>query len=311
MRFQSALVPLLAASAVDALPKNVVTLPPVPTTLSLPEIDPCDREFNSGDAKDSAKVWEKVGGDKYLDQLLNNDDEGPKDWSNRMFRDAGVGGSSGGTSYDCTRLGLESCGATAKCDAYDKPQAFFVHVSITNLYSAFNRMHEALQDTAIFDLAKGIDDIIDTFTKFNDDRQSDIIGMLIGAFVGGAALAGPFWKVGSPLTFVVGMLNLVNSMGQPDYKGDLQHALGQMFKDYSDNLEAGVEGFFKGDFSGTDITANKDKTIKLIKDAFSDGKMLDNQMVNDSVDAWIKSTKKAIVCHVPHNSYVYISRLND
>lgn len=290
MRSQSAVLPLLlAASAVNALPKNIE--PGI-------YISACNMTFNTGKAEDSTWVWQYTKADDYLNWLLEEDDEqkGPKDWTNRLFRDNEVGGSNGGTSFDCTRLGLDTCGRTEKCKEYDPPEAYLVHVSIANMYSAFNRMHEALQDTSIFNLAKGVDDIVDTFTSIKSDRMPDVMGMLIGIFVGSAALAGPNWHAAFPLSFLVGALNLGNSMmGEPDYEGDLKHQLGEMFKEQSDKLYSIVQCFFTGDFTDCGHT-DKDSVKKLIKSAFANGKMLDNKQVDKSVDAWIESSTKALVC---------------
>lgn len=232
MRVGFAVLPFVVAFA-HALPKNIASCGSglwCPEKLDDKGDDMCKLNVTEDSEGNAVAVWKITQADKYLDKVL---DDGIKGWTTHMFNDAGIK-----ESY-CGELNFNKCNV-GDCSDYDPKEAFFIHQSISNLNSAFEKMHEDLQDKAIESLAKGVSDIVDTFGDV--DTTSDVFSILIGATVAGSGLAGPAWKVGAPLTFLVGMLNIASGVySSKDYEGELEDKLGKMFGDFSDSLKTATK----------------------------------------------------------------------
>lgn len=237
------------------------------------------------------------GADAYLNSLLVN---GTEDWSDRLFKQSGIGGSkSGGSTYDCTRLGQDSCGPTAKCSDYESLGAFYVHASIVNYYNAMSRLYKELTEATIYDVTAGIDKITDLIAEPDQDFQW--LFTMVNALLGfGTALAGPAWQVAAPLTGLTGAVNTgaaISLATKPDpdeLSDDLTKALGKIFKMLADNLNDGTKQFFTGKVEDEDKTFDG-PTNSWIHAAFEDGKLLDKTRVDPSVDSLVDGIDKWLV----------------
>lgn len=209
-----------------------------------------------GLAKDGMpRTWKEVGAAAYLDDLLKDN---TTDWSDRLFHEFEIGGGSRESSYDCKRLGKTSCGATPSCKEY-KPRygAYFVHASIASLYSSLNRIHEDLQDIAIWQLSAGIKHIEETFGP-QDKDLGWLLSIIGGVF--GAISIGPVGAVTGPLSGVTGMLGGLEAKDnaeKPDLEGDMEKSLGRLFAYYTTYLKEATKVFFSGDFSRPGLEKNR------------------------------------------------------
>ncbi|KAK2763089.1 hypothetical protein FQN54_009723 [Arachnomyces sp. PD_36] len=321
MRAQT-FVPLLLAASASALPGQLenakrqetpsatptpsTTPEPEPTTTSQPEPEPtlppeeiCALPFNDGDSGVIADTWENSGAASFLSDFLT--ENGVESWVDGIFQETVGNGEQGGSTYDCTNFPAEGkCTSPGHklCTEYDPVGMFFIHLSISNLYSSFVRIHEGMQDDMIINLASEIKKIVEVFGPPPPDDPS-ILTFLIGAFVLGAAMAGPAWTIGAPLTAVVGGLNIAagaaaqDDQAEPiDFEHDLELSLGSFYSRYADILEDTVIAIFGGDFSGFE---NFDSDpVEWVSDQFAEGKMLDHTIVDPQIDEYLDATTELI-----------------
>lgn len=281
MRSHAGLLALLVAGT-SALPQLV------------PREETCDMMYNTADPRILKETWENSGAADFLDKFLT--DTGVPDWTNHFFRD--VFNTPGGTPFDCVAPRTTQCGAARDCTAYDPHEAFFVHQSIATLYSQYNRVYEAMQDAAVEELGSGIQEIVDAFVAPPGD-SSYLFTILVGAFVSGAALAGPHWQVGAPLTGVVGALNLASGMyaaspkSPMDYEKNLSKSLVDFYKGYRDTLDKTVGQIFGGKFD--EIDTMKDDPKSWLLGTFERGKLLDQAYASEGTTALLDNVRKLIV----------------
>lgn len=330
-----ALLPLLLAASASALPGDNVVRdetpvpspeptdePPVttteadptttnsepePTETDLPDLPPeekCELPFNAGDLGVVQDTWEKSGAGTFLRDFLS--ENGVDDWVGNLFQHTVGGGSQGGSTYDCTNFPAEgSCNSPGHqlCLDYTPPEMFYVHLSIANLYSAFVTIHEDMQDSMITNLASEIKKVVDIFGP-PPAEDSFILTLLIGAFVGAAAFAGPAWMIGAPMTGVAGGLNIASGIQASqegptpqDWENELESTLGGIYKGFSDTLESTIKAIFSGNFDG--LEGFDSDPVDWIVDQFDGGKMLDYKLVNPAIDAWSDAVRKMIVRILP------------
>lgn len=346
MRIQT-FVPLLLATSVYALPgkdqnaKRVETPTPTPTptpeeppattteeppaTTTADEEEPeptedlstdekCGLEFNAGDADIIRDTWKNSGADAFLSDFL--DENGAENWVDELFRQTVGGGKQGGSTYNCVNFPAEgSCTSPGHelCTEYEPPEMFFVHLSIANLYSSYIRLHEEMQDSMIVNLASEIKKIVDIFGPPPPEDDS-IFAILIGAFVGAAALAGPVWQIASVATGAVGGLNIAAGVASQsdeeepiDFEHDLELSLGSFYSTFADILEDTVKAIFGGKFD--DLEGFDSDPVDFIKDQFAEGKMLDHTLVDPAMDEWIDAAINLIVSTSQDNHCFTIQNL--
>lgn len=214
------LLPVLLATSAAALPGRKYVREESTPTGSAPEPtevyddpdDICSLEWNEGDATIARDTWIKSGAQDFLYDFI--EEHGEKDWVSNLFRETVGGGSQGGSTYDCTNFPTEgSCTSPGHelCVEYDPPAMFFVHIAISNLYSSFVKLHEALQDSMIEDLATDIKEIVELYGP-PPEEEDGMFALLIGAFVGAAALAGKTWQFAAPMTGMVSLTNIASGV---------------------------------------------------------------------------------------------------
>lgn len=171
---------------------------------------------------------------------------------------------------------------------------------MANMYSAFTKVHEAIQDDGITNLASGTKKVVDVFGPPPPSDDSFIWSLLIGAFASATALAGPMWQVAAPLTGIVGALNVGAGVegSQPetllDYERDLEVKLGEFYSGFQKNLEKTVGALFGGRMDEIESYDGGDQ-VAGIAALSGDGKTLNSHLVNEAVDAYIGKVKQMIV----------------
>ena len=329
-----ALLPLLLAASASALPGNVIraetpsssatpsptseppaTTTEVPTTTSsepepteteLTPEEKCELPFNEEDLAVVQDTWEKSGAGTFLYDFLT--ENGVEDWVGNLFQETVGDGNQGGSTYDCTNFPAEgSCTSPGHqlCLEYTPEEMFYVHLSIANLYSAFVTIHEDMQDSMITNLASEIKKVVEIFGPPPPDNPF-IFALLIGAFVGAAALAGPVWMIGAPMTGIVGGLNIASgiqaSEEEPtpmDWENELESSLGDFYSGFSDTLESTIQAIFGGNFDG--LEGFDSDPVDFIVEQFDGGKMLDYKLVDPAIDAWSDAVSKMIVRLLPRH----------
>lgn len=267
----------------------------------------CELPFNDGTIEAETDTWLDSGADRFLREFL--EENGVENWVDNLFRTTIGGGKQGGSTYDCNNFPAQN-GCTSPghelCVDYDPPEMFFVHMSISNLYSAFIRIHEELQDAMIVNLASEIKKIVDIFGP--PPKEDPIVfSILIGVFAFAAAFAGPAWQLAGPATGAIGGMNMAAgtaaSKAEDDpieFEGDLEESLGVFYDKYADVLEDTVGAIFSGDFEGLDYDGDP---IDFIADQFAQGKMMDHTLVNPMMDKWIDVSIDLIVSNVPKECF--------
>ncbi|KAL6872704.1 hypothetical protein J3F83DRAFT_580668 [Trichoderma novae-zelandiae] len=141
-------------------------------------------------------------------------------------------------------LGSTTCTppGTTPCSSYCPKEAYFIHASIANIFSAFNQLHEAFQDIMLIEMASVINKAVDYFgTPAPDVLFATLSGIL--STLGGGALviadalpAGEvFANVGDVLSFFSAMFSVAGAVtddpGAPlgttltEQLGDIMNAL--------------------------------------------------------------------------------------
>ncbi|KAF2198801.1 hypothetical protein GQ43DRAFT_443036 [Delitschia confertaspora ATCC 74209] len=277
-------VPLLFLSS------HASPLPGPEEGLLLPRAGICGTEFTSGDAKKDADVWEKTGAAKYLEQFFSKNNVG--NWTDTFFKQVVAGGSQGSSTFDCGNFpttGQCQSPGTQACTSYKPNEAFFVHLAISNFYSAFYKLHEKLQDKAIIDIASTAKKITDVYGPPPTNQGPDMFAMLIGAFIFAGFIPGADVGAGAmvaTLNLMAGGSKLTPAAQDPNtFKGELQDQLGKMFQVLQGGVETTVKQVLGGDLP--DKIDGKDSKQWLINQ-FSKGAFVDKNTVGGLTDEWIK-----------------------
>lgn len=248
----------------------------------------CSLPFKTEDeAKDS---WKESGAADFLSEYL--DDNGIEDWGNNMLTDTVQGGLMG-TTFDCANIeGLQSCGLPEdrKCETYDPPEAYLLHISLANMMAMYHNIYETLveeQLNVIEDKSKEIEE------AFGEPEIEGIFPILIGAFVMGAAAAGPHWQIGAPLGAGIGLLNLAAGLTAQaeDTTDNLKSTMRDTYREVRKNLKTAAEAVSNGDFDGLDV----DDPKQYIMDAFDEGQMIHVKQKNTSTQKYLDSFTELLV----------------
>ncbi|PGG96126.1 hypothetical protein AJ79_09723 [Helicocarpus griseus UAMH5409] len=307
---------LLGATCVSGLvarePKNAKQSPK----------DVCGIRSNKDNlnSKDLAHIWTKSGAAGFLKNFLKK--HGTDEWTEKFFKKTVNGGKQSIATFNCMAFpGGTTCTTpgNGECVKYKPPEAFYVHQQIASLWSAFDQIHEATQTTMVNALLADIQDAVDIFgpPKKKDDG---LWALMIGAFVGGAGLAGPVWQVAAPLTAVVGALNIAAGMDEKsakpkepdDFKKLTSKDVKRFFDGINGSLNKTVDAVFGGKFKG--VKTPKDK-VKWITDQFAGGKLLDLERVGSDVEKYTAGVAKLVkqgmvVSCLKANEY-YVSQRHD
>lgn len=259
-----------------------------PTTTGLSKEEICKLEFETGDPEVAAKTWKDSGAELFLFNWMA--ENGAHDWESKLIQSA-AGNGEGGSTIDCQNFPADNTcipPQPASCVNFEEPAMFFIQLSMANLYGMFSAMHEAMQDYVLDQVTAGIKDVAADLAP--PKAESQILTMLIGAFVTGAAGAGKFWQLGAPLTFAVGLFNLMAGglNSQPpklDANDSLESQLGKVFTPAQDKLEDSINGFFLGVTGASIVFGDKFGGLS-IASAFGDGKFLDSKITRASTKAW-------------------------
>lgn len=249
----------------------------------------CKLSFETQEEGEDA--WEDSGAGDFLSDYL--DDNGLEGWANDFLKDT-VSGGLGGATFDCENIEeTSSCNLPGErsCGTYDPPEAYYVHISLANLNSMFHVLYLSLMEREQDELVSKAADIEEIY---GEPETEGIYPLMIGAFVMGAAMAGPFWIGGATLTGFVGVLNVAAGMAEQadDVTESLEKTIKGTFTNIRDSLKKTAEAISSGDFDDLD---DVDDTTEFILDAFKDGQMMVVDEKNEKKDDYLESFTKYLV----------------
>lgn len=250
-------------------------------------------------------TWINSGAEEWFSNFI--DKNGVSDWSNNYFRVAT--GKTGGSPYTCTDLHSGTCPApSVTCTDYTPNEAFFVHVQIANMHSAFHQVWELFVENAVENLSSGIKDIIDTYGTPPEDDTPMVLNMLVGIFtslagIGGFIPATSFLAgVANPLTLMAGITAMAavkasdsEGMDPDDLNDELEKVYGHMYKHVVQTLGATVTSMFAG--TGTEGVEDSDLPA-WIKGQFKDGAWLSGSLVTNLTNAYTASITSKFVSQI-------------
>ena len=268
----------------------------------------CGLNFNSTDPSVIKGTWTNSDAGYWLGTFLSQ--AGASHWSDKFFSSVLNGGSQGGSTYDCDHIHTGNCPGplSTPCTSYSPNQAFYVHVSIGWLYSAFEQIWAGLVTNGIDNLAEGIKDIVAAYGTPPKDDNALILNFLVGFLTSLAGISGTigakfpnapvgqwFGTAANPLTFAAGIVTQVaansdglsNLVSPDDLEKEFEQAYGAMFRGIVGGLNSSVNSIFDGVAPKGYDGSNED----YVSDVFRDGRWLSKEIVDPLVESYIDNTQ--------------------
>lgn len=160
---------------------------PLPLTDLLTSSSPvCSMTYTTSDdtsipvaATTIRNTWLYSGAADYLDNFLDQKDL--DDWVLSFFETVINGGNSpGGSVYDCHDITGTCAIPTNDCNTYAPNQAFYIHLSLANLFNFYQELYQDITNSAVVQFLETINDISDTFKK-PEDPLSELYSILGGS----------------------------------------------------------------------------------------------------------------------------------
>ena len=262
----------------------------------------CKYDFASTDDNVLLDTWVNTGASKWFLSFLNG--KGPDKWTDNFFQFVIADGTQGGSTFDCDHFGSSNCAGPGgtKCVTYTPPMAFYVHIQMANLYSAYNQMYYAWVKQSIEQLSRGIKDIVATWGTPPPEDNSMFLNMLVGILTSLAGLAGGLGGVlkeaTDPLTFMAGgFAQLAADAGgdwgdivDPDVLNDkLEEAWGGIFSGVTTAMFDYIGNFFDGVLPKE--LEGKTNAVDWVWGTFVNGNFLSKDKVDDLVDMYMRNTQ--------------------
>lgn len=284
--------------------------------------DICSLHFTSGDTATDNATWVNSGAKAYLWNLLKHN---LTDWSDKFFEQTVGGGTQGGSTFNCAEfLDVNACQGPGEtpCTSYTPHEAFYIHLSMSNLYGAFTDMYNNLTSNAIIDVGAWANELTNIWgPPPSNNVVSILLPMLVGLTVFGSMIASELATVSSLL---VGLLNVASGLTNLDpssdpnsFRGDLTTVTSTAFGGLANGLSRTIKGLFSGDDSiirspalarhlamisrvdqGYAAEAGKmsmESAEDIISAVFAGGVMMDHNLVDSMITAWNTKTAYLIV----------------
>lgn len=110
----------------------------------------CNMSCTTGNSLTDEETWFNSEANLYLEYLLTN--FGTQLWVNTFFEKVlNCGASGGGTPINCNDFPGGGCEGPdgGLCSAYCPPGAYFIHISIANLWTSLNKIYDQIQTMAL------------------------------------------------------------------------------------------------------------------------------------------------------------------
>lgn len=272
--------------------------------------DVCKYPFDVEDPEKLSLTWISSGAMEWFLNFLN--ENGADKWSDKFFKKVIAGGTQGGSTYDCNHMNSGQCPGPLNnlCEDYSPPMAFYVHLQMGNLYTAYQRLWAGMITDGIQELSSGIKDIVDTYGTPPKDNYAAILSFFVGVMSSLVGIGGEIdsknpgkglGKFANPLTFAAGLLtqmsadtNNWDTIDPEELNDKLEQAYGQMFEGVMDGLNDTATRIFEGTLPegwGKEISAEE-----WVWTQFADGAWLNKDYVGELVDAYVENVKTKFVC---------------
>lgn len=242
-------------------------------------------------------TWANSGAGDYLDLFLHS--HNLADWLLTFFEEVvNCGDSPGGSIFDCHDIQSTCAAPTGKCTDYCPPQAYFIHVSIYNLFHFYQSFYQSITNSAVQQLLTDLHVIADTFAMPDSDLDSlfSIFGGALTTVSGVAVFLGDvslpeIGVVGDAIAAFAGIFAATNlgGGGDPsDPKEQLDELLGSALAQMFPSVNSTISRVFDTTASNGDIT--------FIESFFKNGAFLDSQIVDYVLDVATKAFVSTMVC---------------
>lgn len=281
---------LLAVASLSLPSQSLQAVAPAPS--EAPEV--CKLSW-VGSADRKKETWKKSGAGKFLDNFLKNN--GIKDWSEKFFAQTTNNGHDAGSRFDCSIIDSTQCGPADPCGSYQPEEAYFVHQSISTLYSQLNQMLGKVLQESIKGLGSEIKTVIKIFGPGEDKSYMyqlwggilSVVGGLYG--IAGVPVVPSVFTVGVGLINIAAAMDKKNQKTKDDYNWESEESLGHFVSDFLEDIKTVIAGIFAGHVDGFKI---KDP-VKWITDSFADGALLDASDADDETEKWKENVQKLMV----------------
>ncbi|KAG8360039.1 hypothetical protein FVEN_g2141 [Fusarium venenatum] len=285
--------------------------------------DICKYKYDYEDEGEVFKAWFQSGALNWFTAWLKKN--GAKNWTDKFFKDVIAGGKQGSSTFDCKDLGSTTCtgpGATP-CDTYTPPMAFYVHVQIANMFSAFHKLWMKNINFSIKQLSSGIKEIVKEYGDPPKDDRSMLLNMMVGILTSGAGLSAGSAGLAGGITFFSGAVASIAANGDlfgdkvtvDDLNDDLENAYGTAFSAVLNATTGYVEDVMSGRIPGNwEVDENEEdkyaETFVLTR--FIKGDWLSEPLISKAMQTYVTATHKKWMefaktrCLLPgHKGYYY------
>ncbi|KAM7212941.1 hypothetical protein V8F06_011696 [Rhypophila decipiens] len=281
------------ATTVHPSPLNGVLIPPVPTGV-------CALEWNSGNVATDNATWHNSGAaDWFYDFLAHL--YPLKAWPNELFKKV-LG--TAGTTIDCINYDAPGCEppAATACSSYNPPEAFFVHISMSNLYKSMLGFHSDLSDMVDEALTGAIADISATFAEPDPEAQM-ILNILSGAIatISGVSLTISHFDVESLAVLddsLAVMAAFFTDLSMQPSSGTVRDALTELLGDaivsLKDDMIRVANNVYNPAPPPSHQPVNSFNQQKYIAGVFANGAWLDNQVFGLAMQVYSRSVQNTL-----------------
>lgn len=261
--------------------------------------DICKYKYDYEDQTEVFTAWAMSGAASWwLEWIKKN---GAKNWTDKFFQQVVAGGKQGSSTMDCKDLGSTTCQGpgTTPCATYTPPMAFYVHVQIANMFSAFHKIWMKEINFSIQQLSGGIKDIVKEYGNPPSDDRGMILNMLVGILTSAAGVGAANAGIAGTLTLFSGAVaqasansDSFDQMVTPqDLNDDLENAYGKAFTAVLNSTNSYVEHVLSGnlpdDLSGGELSAED-----WVFSRFALGDWLSEPLITKNVATFVESTHK-------------------
>ena len=261
----------------------------------------CKQKFDYEEEWEVSNAWYSSGAGTWFEEWIKKN--GGDNWTDKFFKSVIAGGKQGGSTFDCKSLGSTTCTGhgTTPCTTYTLPMAFYVHVQIANMFSAFHKIWVDSINFSIQQLSGDIKDIVEEYGDPPKDDRGTILNMLVGILTAGAGIGAASSEIAGGLTFFAGAIasasansdSFSQKVTPEDLNDDLENAYGKAFTAVLNTTTGYVENVLSGRLP--DNKQDQDLTDWVLAQ-FSQGQWLSEPMVTKAIDTYIEGTHKKWVC---------------
>ncbi|KAF5574913.1 glycoside hydrolase family 18 [Fusarium subglutinans] len=261
--------------------------------------DICKYKFDQEEASEVSLTWFSSGAAYWFREWLFKN--GAEKWTDKFFKDVIAGGKQGSSTFDCKDLGSTTCTGpgTTPCTTYTPPMAFYVHVQIANMFSAFHKIWAKSVNFSIQQLSSGIKDIVKEYGDPPADDRGMILNMLVGILTAGAGVGAASPGIAGTLTFFSGAFASASAnsgsfspkVTADDLENDLENAYGTVFSAVLNATNGYVEDVLSGklpsNMQGGGLTAED-----WVFTRFAMGAWLSEPLITKAMNAYVEATHK-------------------